>query len=102
MRRTLIATTAAVALLAATAGSAVAGAPGDHPKASYGKGVQVHCGAPFGQLVQAAKKNPDHPSINGIGARKFITLMAALATSEDPEEQAIAIAHGCFVPEPED
>ncbi|MEX1295025.1 MAG: hypothetical protein AB1Z67_02530 [Candidatus Limnocylindrales bacterium] len=97
MRRTIIATAAAVALLAATAASAAA-APTEHPRASYGKGVLVHCSAPFGQLVQASKDVDGHRPVKG-GAKAFITTMAALATSEDPAERELAYAHGCFVPE---
>ena len=90
MRRTLIATTAAVALLAATASAAVAG-PTDHPRAAYGKGVIVHCAlGPFGQYVKASKDVAGHRPVKG-GAKAFITFMAA-----NPE---IAEAHGCFLPD---
>jgi hypothetical protein len=68
MRRTILATTAAVALLATTASAAVAFA--DNGKA-YGKGVQFHCGAPYGQLVKLAPAG--HPVT---GAKYFMEEVA--------------------------
>ena len=78
MRRTILATVATVAMLATSASAAVAFAENGN---AYGKGVKVHCGAPYGQLVKAA---PDgHPIV---GAKKFIT-----------QDLAVLQAHGCFV-----
>ena len=88
MRRTVLATAAAVALLAATATTALAGPPG-HGESKFGKGVQAHCGAPFGQLVKASKGLEGHRPVRG-GAKAFIMAMAA-----DPEAAA---AHGCVFP----
>ena len=78
MRRTILATVASVALLATTASAAVAFADNGN---AYGKGVKVHCGAPYGQLVKQAPAG--HPVV---GAKKFIT-----------QDLALLQAHGCFV-----
>lgn len=78
MRRTVIATATATALLAATISSAVAYKENGN---GYGLGVKVHCGAPYGQLVQQAQ--PGHPII---GAKAFITNIE------------LATLHGCFAP----
>jgi hypothetical protein len=89
MRRTVLATAAAVALLVATASAALAGPP-EHGESKYGLGVIVHCGAPFGQLVAASKDAEGHRPVTG-GAKGFITFMAA--------NPAIGAAHGCFIEE---
>jgi hypothetical protein len=76
MRRTILATAAAVALLATTA-SAAAALPEDHPKAGFGKGVQFHCsGFTYGQLVKGAKDVEGHPATKGIGAKRFMLEIA--------------------------
>ena len=77
MRRTILATVASVALLATTASAAMAFAENGN---AYGKGVKVHCGAPYGQLVKQAPAG--HPVV---GAKKFIT-----------QDLALLKAHGCF------
>ena len=89
MRRTVLATAAAVALLAATATTALAGPPA-HGESQFGKGVQAHCGAPFGQLVKASKDVAGHRPVAG-GAKGFIQAVAANADA--------AAAHGCVFPE---
>ena len=89
MRRTILATAAAVALLATTASAAVAFP--ENGKA-YGKGVQFHCTAQknFGQYVKASKGVAGHRPVKG-GAKAFITFMA-----ENPTEAQL---HGCFLPD---
>ena len=81
MRRTVLATAAAVALLAATASAALAGPPA-HGESMYGLGVIVHCGAPFGELVAASKDLAGHRPVTG-GVKAFIT------------NTDLAEAHGC-------
>ena len=70
VRRTVLATAAATALLAATAATALAGPPA-HGESQFGKGVQAHCGAPFGQLVKASKGAEGHRPVTG-GSKAFI------------------------------
>ena len=69
MRRTILATAAAVALLAATASAAMA-LPENG--LGYGKGVTFHCGAPYGQLVKMAPAG--HPVT---GVKYFMDNVAA-------------------------
>jgi len=97
MRRPILVLAMAIVFVLAMASSALAGPKSDHGPFAPGKGVQVHCAAAnFGELVKAAVEADAHDNFKG-GAKAFMAAMAELALSADPDDNAIAAAHGCFV-----
>ena len=81
MRRSILVLAMTVVFVLAMTAAALAGPPA-HGESQFGKGVQAHCGAPYGQLVKQAVQNDVH-SGPFVGAKAFITNIA------------VAEAHGC-------
>jgi len=88
MRRSIVVLAMTIVFVLAMTSAALAGPP-DHGQSKFGKGVQAHCGAPYGQLVKAAVAADAHDNFSG-GAKGFITYMAA-----NPDAAAL---HGCVFP----
>ena len=82
MRRSIVVLAMTIVFVLAMTSAALAGPP-EHGQSKFGKGVQAHCLAPYGQLVKQAVQAdiPGHGPF--VGAKAFIT------------NKDLALAHGC-------